>query len=170
MSKDMMRYDRLVENALRGVVIEALRLASAKGLPGDHHFYVTFRTDHPKVELSAEILARHPGEMTVVLEHKFWDLDVGDEVFSVTLSFSNVQERIVVPYEAITAFADPSVKFGLRFQALDIGPTAGAGLADVEVLENPAEATPTNLRKKKTKGVSSESPAEVVTLDSFRKK
>ncbi len=165
-----MRYDRLVESAMRGVVIEALRRAGNGGLPGDHHFYVTFRTDHPGTTVSDDIRSRYPEEMTIVLEHQFWDLDVGDTKFSVKLSFNGVQEHLVIPYEAITAFADPSVQFGLKFQSADVQPTSDDRDTPVEVLDRPTKARAAKTRKKKKGSVASDHPADVVTLDSFRKK
>jgi hypothetical protein len=117
MSEEGLRYDSMVENALRGVVRRALAYAAERGLPGDHHFYISFRTTHPGVDIPAALRARYPEEMTIVLQHQFWGLDVGEEAFGVTLSFSDVPERLTVPFAAITAFADPSVRFGLQFDA-----------------------------------------------------
>ena len=114
---DKLHYDRMMENALRGVVREALETAAATGLPGEHHFYVTFRTDYPEVDIPARLKQRHPDEMTIVLQHQFWDLKVEADRFGVTLSFDRVHERLIVPYAAITAFVDPSVQFGLQFPA-----------------------------------------------------
>src|SRR5260370_6026024 len=116
MTKDILRSDRMVETALRSVVREALSHAARHGLPGSHHFYITFRTGDPGVELPDFLRARFPQEMTIVLEHQFWDLSVTDEAFAVTLSFQNRPERLTIPLAAISAFADPSVKFGLQFQ------------------------------------------------------
>jgi hypothetical protein len=176
-----MRYDRMVEEALRGVVREALARTAKTGLVGNHHFYITFRTQSPGVALPDYLLARYPEEMTIVLEHQFWGLEVDDEKFAVTLSFSNKGERLVVPLAAITAFADPSVKFGLQFQEADAGAAAKDGpklkLAEGEP-ETPAEpaapaATPTPLAVPPPAPEKKSPPAgggEVVTLDQFRKK
>jgi uncharacterized protein len=117
MGEDGLRYDAMVETALRGVVRKALGYAAERGLPGDHHFYVSFRTTHPGVDIPAQLRARYPTEMTIVLQHQFWGLDVGEEAFAVTLSFSDVPERLTIPFAAISAFADPSVRFGLQFDA-----------------------------------------------------
>jgi len=155
MPDDELRYDRMVENALRGVVRQSLELTVARGLPGDHHFYITFRTDHPGVAIANHIRARHPDEMTIVLQHQFWDLEVGEDGFAVTLSFGGKSERLVIAFAAVTGFADPSAKFGLQFQTLtepddeDEAPERPA--ADAAM---PAEA----------------GDAKVVTLDAFRKK
>jgi hypothetical protein len=175
--KDIFRYDKMVETALRGVVREALERTAKTGLPGSHHFYVTFRTDAEGVEIPDSLRAKYPVEMTIVLEHQFWDLEVTDTEFSVTLSFSNRPERIRVPLAVITAFADPSVKFGLQFQ--ETAPDAPAGMAE-EAKKPPAE--PAKLRLAPTPETSpataddkpDEKPGkpggEVVTLDAFRKK
>ena len=116
MSKDWLRYDRMVEDALRGVVRRALNDVSASGLPGDHHFYLTFRTGEPGVQIAPALKSQYPKEMTIVLQHQFWGLEVGEEQFAVTLSFGGKHERLVVPYRSIVSFADPSVKFGLQFE------------------------------------------------------
>jgi len=108
-------YERMVEDALRGVLRQALRITQAQGLPGQHHFYITFETTHPGVNIAASLNALHPNEMTIVLQHQFWDLQVYEEYFEITLSFSGVQQHLVVPFAAVTAFADPHAKFGLQF-------------------------------------------------------
>jgi hypothetical protein len=114
--EDPLDYGRLVREALRDVPRQALRLAASEGLPGEHHFYITFRTSHPGVAVSPGLLARHPGEMTIVLQHQYWDLAVGEEAFSVTLRFGGAPERLHVPFAAVVAFADPAARFGLRFE------------------------------------------------------
>lgn len=152
--KDLIRYDKMVEAALRGVVREVLARAAASGLPGAHHFYITFRTTHPGATLPPSLMAQYPSEMTVVLENQFWDLDVQEHQFSVTLSFKTKPERLTVPFEAITSFADPAVKFGLQFQAAaDESATAAAA---AEAAEAPADM--------------SAKAGQVVALDAFRKK
>ncbi len=117
MTKDLIGYDVLVENGLRSVIREALRRVAADGWPGTHHAYITFRTDAPGVDVPDPLRARYPDELTIVLQHQFWDLEVEDDFFAVTLSFSKVGHRLVVPYSALTGYADPSVKFGLQFGA-----------------------------------------------------
>jgi hypothetical protein len=157
--KDVLRYDRMVELALRGVVREALAVVQSQGLPGAHHFYVTFRTRAAGVDIPDHLAERYPEEMTIVLEHQFWDLEVSEGAFSVTLSFNNKPERLTVPFGAITAFADPSVKFGLQFQITDeTAPPAKPGGGEKNEKE-----------KEKNKDAEAKS-GEVVTLDSFRKK
>jgi uncharacterized protein len=108
-------YSLLVREALLEVPRKALRQVAREGLPGEHHFYLSFRTDHPGVSVSPGLLARHPREMTIVIQHQYWDLAVGDEAFSVTLRFGGTPERLHVPFVALTAFADPTAEFGLRF-------------------------------------------------------
>lgn len=158
MAKNFMRYDLMVQKALQSVVREALSLAAKSGLPGEHHFYITFRTDHPGVEISPMLRSRYPQEMTIVLQHQFWDLEVSEEGFEIGLSFNRVSEHLRVPYAAIRSFFDPSVKFGLEFQV-----EPGTGEAGEEPAPLPArpEANETPEQAK---------PADVVSLDSFRKK
>ncbi len=112
------RYDKMVEAALRGVVKSALEEVIEKGLFDDHHFYITFRTDHAGVEIPDYLRERYPGEMTIVLQHQFYDLEVNDKRFTVMLKFNNVPERLQIPLTAITIFTDPSVNFALQFQPL----------------------------------------------------
>ncbi len=118
MADNELRYDRMVEDALRSVVSRALSYAAERGLSGDHHFYITFLTNHPGVVMPDHLRGHYPSEMTIVLQHQFWGLEVGPEAFGVTLSFANQPERLTVPYAAVSAFADPSVRFGLQF---DVG-------------------------------------------------
>ncbi len=113
---NLLRYDRMIEEALRGVVRRSLRIVANTGLPGSHHFYITFRTHADGVEIADYLQERYPQEMTIVLQYQFWALDVTDETFAVTLSFNDVHERLVIPFSAITAFADPAAKFALQFQ------------------------------------------------------
>lgn len=126
MTKDILRYDLMVQEALKGVVRKILIDAGRDGLPGEHHFYVTFRTTAPGVRLSQRLREKHPEEMTVVLQHQFWDLNVSDHSFEVGLSFSGVPERLLVPFDSITTFFDPSVQFGLKFETMDSGETPAA--------------------------------------------
>jgi uncharacterized protein len=119
MARDTLQYDKMVESALRGVVRQALIYVSKNGLPGNHHFYLTFRTDYPGVDISDSLRGQYPNDMTVVLQHQYWGLEVNDDHFVVNLSFSNMPERLQVPYAAMMSFVDPSVKFGLQFQPLD---------------------------------------------------
>lgn len=115
MAEDIIRYDVLVQEALRSVVRKVLAEAARAGLPGEHHFYIAFDTAAPGVRLSSRIRQKYPEEMTVVLQHQFWDFVVTDTQFEVTLSFGGVPERLVVPFTAVKGFFDPSVQFGLQF-------------------------------------------------------
>jgi hypothetical protein len=144
MPLDLIRYDILAQEALRGLVRNVLVDAAKKGLPGDHHFYITFDTRAEGVRVSPRLLEQYPEEMTIVLQHQFWDLKVTGETFEVGLSFGGVAERLLVPFEAITAFRDPSVQFQLQFETIDSAQDAGAEKA-------PAEATDDKLAKPKSK-------------------
>jgi hypothetical protein len=118
MPVDHIRYDILVQEALRGMVRGVLTDIAKKGLPGDHHFFITFDTNAEGAKLSDRLRAQYPEEMTVVLQHQFWDLKVTEEAFEVGLSFGGVAERLFVPFASIKAFADPSVQFTLQFESL----------------------------------------------------
>ena len=115
MAKDYIRYDLLAQEALRGVVRKVLSTAVQQGLPGEHHFYISIATTVPGVMLSQRLREQYPDEMTIILQHQFWDLDITDTEFSVTLSFGGSPERLTVPFAAIKGFFDPSVQFGLEF-------------------------------------------------------
>ena len=148
-------------------VMEFTRVAAEHGLPGEHHFYITFRPHHPDVAMSDHLKARHPDEMTIVLQHQFWDLDVGEDGFSVTLSFSGKPEKMVIPFSAVTGFADPSAKFGLQFQAIP----GDDDDDDMEIDEFDPQPHPTSADS----GDKPEPPpaggdGNVVALDKFRKK
>jgi uncharacterized protein len=112
--KDLIRYDLLVQEALKGVVRKVL-IDCKDGLPGEHHFYISFQTDFPGVRLSNRLREKYPQEMTIVLQHQFWDMNVTEHTFEVGLSFSGVPERLLIPFDALTGFFDPSVQFGLKF-------------------------------------------------------
>ena len=158
MSADRLQYERMVEDALRGVVRRALQEAAKRGLPGSHHFYITFRTDRSGVGIAEWLHARYPRDMTIVLEHQFWDLEVGEDAFSVTLTFNDKPERLTVPFAAIIGFADPSVKFGLQFE--------GRG----EPADAPKKTPAKEMEKEAPGGPPAEDGAAIVALDSFRKK
>lgn len=161
MIKDFLRYEEMIDAAYRGVVREALSLTAEHGLPGNHHFYLTFKTGADGVEIPDYLRSDYPDEMTIVLEHQFWDLAVTEDAVAVTLRFKNRPERLVIPFPAITAFADPSVKFGLRFQEGTAAVPAGAKPSQVSAKpDEPLDSEPAEGKK----------PAEVVALDAFRKK
>jgi hypothetical protein len=136
MSKDLIRYDLLVQDALKGVVRKVLADAAKDGLPGEHHFYISFRTDFPGVRISPRLREKYPEDMTIVLQHQFWDLILTDNSLEVGLSFSGVPERLFVPYDAVTGFFDPSVQFGLKFEIQDKAADDGTGRD-----EKPAKGT-----------------------------
>jgi len=161
-----MHYKQLMDRALRGVVREALVRVAKSGLPGSHHLYITFRTRAPGVDLADRLKERFPDDMTIVLQHQFWGLDVQDDHFEVTLSFNKLQERLVIPYAAITSFVDPSVQFGLQFVPAVAPPSRGAKL-DGAAEAKPAAALAAEA-KADAKGKAKS--GEVVTLDAFRKK
>jgi hypothetical protein len=118
-------YETLAQDAMRGVVRTVLSQAAKSGLPGDHHFYISFDTAASGVVLSKRLKDKYPHEMTIVLQHRFWDLSVQDEGFEVKLTFDGIPERLVVPFAAIRVFFDPSVRYGLQFEDLDVEPEAG---------------------------------------------
>jgi hypothetical protein len=159
-------YPTMIDDAMRGVVRKALEQVQAEGqLPGEHHFFITFDTNFPGVKISPVLKKKYPKEMTIVLQHQFWDLATEDDFFTVTLSFNQRPERLVIPYSAMTAFADPSIKFGLQFH-----------LADDEFDEEDFEDSLTfddhsagNDEDKSAEGKDERPVAEVISLDTFRK-
>jgi hypothetical protein len=171
MATDHIRYDVLARDALRGVLRRVLADAAEHGLPGEHHFFITFISTAEGVKLSPRLLAQYPEEMTVILQHQFWDLAVTEDRFEVGLSFGGIPERLVVPFNAIKSFFDPSVKFGLQFEAADAIPeTPPAGLPAVSApsaLPVPASAAKAEAGPEPAKPGEG---AEVVRLDRFRKK
>ncbi len=162
--EDILRYDRMVEQALRGVVRQAVKevIDSKNKLPGNHNFYITFMTDYPGVEIPDYLRERYPGEMTIVLQYQFYDLFVDPDKMGVTLSFNNVLERLQIPLGAITIFADPSVNFALQFQPLN-----EEGPDDFDPEEELPDETGDEEKAPKKSGSKS---GEVVSLDQFRKK
>ena len=165
MATDHIRYDVLARDALRGVLRSVLTDAAEHGLPGDHHFFITFLSTAEGVKLSPRLLAQYPEEMTVILQHQFWDLTVTEDRFEVGLSFGGVAERLVVPFNSIKSFFDPSVQFGLQFEPVD---TPAASLPAIAAPAAPTVPTPA-VENKDEPAKPSEG-AEVVRLDRFRKK
>src|SRR5829696_7285476 len=161
MAQDLYQYEKMIERALRGVVREALEQAAREGLRGKHHFFIGFATGMPGVDIPDTLRARYPQDMTIVLQHQYWDLEVGEEGFAVTLSFQKQLERLKVPYAAVRSFADPSVNFALEFEIPEQPqPAKAAGVpAPIAAQPQPVE-TP----------APDKTGAEVVTLDSFRKR
>jgi hypothetical protein len=172
MATDHIRYDVLARDALRGVLRRVLADAAEHGLPGEHHFFITFISTAEGVKLSPRLLAQYPEEMTVILQHQFWDLVVTDDRFEVGLSFGGIPERLVVPFSAIKSFFDPSVQFGLQFdpsEAVAEAPAANLPAAPVPSALTVPSPTPSPVPEKQDEPAKTEG-AEVVRLDRFRKK
>jgi hypothetical protein len=166
MATDHIRYDVLARDALRGVLRRVLTDAAEHGLPGDHHFFITFVSTAAGVKLSPRLLAQYPEEMTVILQHQFWDMVVTEERFEVGLSFGGIPERLVIPFSAIKSFFDPSVQFGLQFETSDAP-------ADTDSPAEPLPATsalPAPPKEAPEEPAKPTEGAEVVRLDRFRKK
>jgi hypothetical protein len=197
MSTDLIRYDLLVQDALKGVVRRVLGDAVRDGLPGEHHFYISFRTDHGGVRLSQRLRERYPQEMTIVLQHQYENLTVTEQGFEVGLSFSGVPERLKVPFDALSGFFDPSVQFGLKFEASEAPANESEGEPAPKALVPALKTSVPKLGPRKLEGAEPRRPAaktpakkpaaesaaadkpgaapadggaEVVSLDSFRKK
>lgn len=164
MATDHIRYDVLARDALRGVLRRVLADAAEHGLPGEHHFFITFQSTAEGVKLSPRLLAQYPEEMTVILQHQFWDLVVTEDRFEVGLSFGGIPERLVVPFTAIKSFFDPSVQFGLQFEPSDATAEAPATPAPASSALPAPPAETAGEPAKPGEG------AEVVRLDRFRKK
>ncbi len=178
MPEDHIRYDILTQAALRGVVRTVLADVAKKGLPGEHHFKITFVTTAPSVRLSERMRVQYPRTMTIILQHQFWDLTVRDEAFDVGLSFGGIPERLTVPFEAVTAFFDPAVQFGFQFETVETGTGDAEDIATrtpVKSARPPshpaqlkkADALPAPEAKEETPDGGT---GEVVSLDRFRKK
>jgi hypothetical protein len=168
MATDHIRYDVLARDALRGVLRRVLADAAEHGLPGEHHFFITFLSTAEGVKLSARLLAQYPEEMTVILQHQFWDLVVTEDRFEVGLSFGGVPERLAVPFNAIKSFFDPSVQFGLQFEPSDAAAELPA--TNLPVPAPSALAAPAPSAENQDQPAKPGEGAEVVRLDRFRKK
>jgi hypothetical protein len=156
--ESLLPYEKWIEQALRHVVAQAIEHVAVEGLPGGHHFYITFRTGHPGVELPQRVKAQYPQEMTIVLQHQFWDLGFNHETQSIQvgLSFGGVPSKLVIPLDAIVEFADPHIRYGLRFQAADSSAS--------ETPPPPAPEEPEAADEKDTE------VGQVVSLDAFRRR
>jgi hypothetical protein len=167
MSQDLIRYDILLQEAMRGVVRKVMGEVARTGLPGNHHFFITFVTGAPGVRISSRLREKYPEQMTIVVQHQYWDLEVSDSHFEIGLSFGDVPERLSIPFLAVRGFYDPSVSFELEIDD------------KLEPDAKPAETAPTSLiapEKAKTKleavkaaPEGKKTAADVVSLDSFRK-
>ncbi|MBO6815986.1 MAG: hypothetical protein JJ891_14095 [Rhizobiaceae bacterium] len=192
--EDLIRYDILTQDALRNVIRKVLEEVATTGLPGEHHFFITFRTDHPGVRLSARMRERYPEEMTIVIQHSFWDLTVSENHFEIDLSFDDILERLRIPFASLRGFFDPHVKFGVQFDS-EYLEAANVEAGDIEELLDEEDSsnlpalsksremarTAEKASKEKpgkekepetseTDGEDAPESAEVVSLDSFRKK
>ena len=190
MSEDLLRYDILIQDALRGAVKKILAEVGRTGLPGDHHFYIAFETTAPGVKISQRLKERYPQEMTIVLQHQFWDLAIGEHAFEVGLSFGGVPEKLLVPFSAIKGFFDPSVQFALEFDPgktaeelpedlleaveelakAEQGTTEKLMTADNKQDDVPAVEAEKKAKKPDQDTEDSDGGGEVVSLDAFRKK
>lgn len=187
MAEDLIRYDILAQDALRGVLRKVLSEVAKTGLPGEHHFYITFATKAPGVRISTRLINQYPEDMTIVLQHQFWDLTVTEHAVEVGLSFNGVPERLLIPFSAVKAFVDPSVQFALQFEpATDAAaaetveePAAPEAQQSDTAPDNKIVPAPAAAKEKKSQSESTETEpskertgteAEVVSLDAFRKK
>ncbi|OYR13639.1 SspB family protein [Brucella grignonensis] len=194
MVQDLIRYDILAQEALRGVIRKVLAEVAATGLPGNHHFFITFLTGAPGVRISSRLKEKYPEQMTVVLQHQFWDMLVTDQLFEIGLSFGDVPEKLTIPFAAIRGFYDPSVNFELEFDVSVVQPTSdndeGSNISSIELISSedaPAKSQKSKSRPRKTAAekedaaakdkeatdgeeTESKPSADVVSLDSFRKK
>ena len=165
MTEDLIDFAKLIDGALRGVLRRALECATDTSLPGLHKFYITFETKKPGVSISSALAAQYPEEMTIVLEHQFWDLNITEDAFSVILSFSGKREQLFIPFNAVSAFVDPSVKFGLQFS-----PTEGARIAGSSSGSNQLQETIEDEETKNSDTNGGTKDRTIVALDSYRKK
>ncbi|KAA0972605.1 hypothetical protein FPY71_05890 [Aureimonas fodinaquatilis] len=186
MSQDLIRYDILAQDALRGVIRKVLHEVVKTGLPGEHHFFVTFLTSAPGVRISSRLREKYPELMTIVIQHQYWDLSVNDTAFEIGLSFSDIPERLLIPFNAIRGFYDPAVNFELEFDVREVeaaneqpdgasvasiadAPARPAPVASVDADEPPS--TDEDDADDGADEAAEEKPsADVVSLDAFRKK
>ena len=169
MATDHIRYDVLARDALRGVLRRVLADAAEHGLPGEHHFFITFLSTAEGVKLPPRLLAQHPEEMTIILQHQFWDLVVSEDRFEVGLSFGGIPERLVVPFNSIKSFLDPSVQFGMQFETSD-APSEVAAKNLPAAPASPAPPAAAASPEPESEPAKPGEGAEVVRLDRFRKK
>ncbi len=182
MADDQIRYDILAQDALRGVVRKVLSEVARTGLPGEHHFYISFRTHAPGVRISSRMLEKYPEEMTIVLQHQYWELKVDEHAFEVGLSFGGVPERLFVPFTAVKGFVDPSVQFALQFEPVPTDAVADAAtIAEAEqepeipailqrTADGPSEPQRDQKPAKPAKADDADKSADIVSIDAFRKK
>lgn len=180
MTHETIDYPGMIDSAMRGVVREALIHIDKFGLPGDHHFFISFQTNYPGVSISPQLKSRYPEEITIVIQHQFWDLKITDKQFSIMLSFNNIPEKLVVPFDALTAFADPSIKFGLQFHGKrPVTTTSSSGSFDKEEPVSCPATGRTGNEKPPMAAFEEDAPTEetsaandekVVSMEAFRKR
>jgi hypothetical protein len=158
MTEDMINYPMMIDAAMRGMVRDILKRVQTEGLPGEHHFFISYSTSHPGVKMSEQLRTKYPTDITIVMQHQFWDFKVEDSQFHITLSFGGAPEKLTVPFAALTAFADPSIKFGLQFQAIAVDDDFIPSIGETDEAEGAADDNVDD-------GV-----AEIISLDAFRKK
>lgn len=174
MTKETIDYPSLIDSAMRSVVREALVHVDKFGLPGEHHFFISFQTTYPGVSISPQLKARYPEEITIVVQHQFWDLKIEKDRFSIMLSFNNIPEKLTVPFDALTAFADPSIKFGLQFHgkrpanANDVEEAVACPATGRTPNEKPSMAAFEEDAPSKTDEAANDE--KVVSLEAFRKR
>jgi hypothetical protein len=173
----LLPYEKWIEQALRHVVAQAIEHVAVHGLPGGHHFYITFRTNHPGVEIPQRIRVQYPAEMTIVLQHQFWDLAFNQDIqaIQVGLSFGGIPCKLVIPLDAVVEFADPHIRYGLRFQPAEAVPGAASGTEPAPTeAEKPDSAEPSPPGQAPTEPAATEpapaEPGQVVSLDAFRRR
>ena len=194
MVQDLIRYDILAQEALRGVIRKVLAEVATTGLPGNHHFFITFLTGAPGVRISSRLKEKYPEQMTVVLQHQYWDMLVTDQLFEIGLSFGDVPEKLTIPFSAIRGFYDPSVNFELEFDVSVVQPASdndeGGNISSIELISSDETSAKPQKPKSKPRKTATEKEdaaakhkdatdgededpkpsADVVSLDSFRKK
>ncbi len=170
MPEDLMRYDQLAQNALRGVVRDALRRVEKSGLPGEHHFYIAFNTKSPGVDIGERMAQRYPREMTIVIQHQYENLVVREDRFEVELSFDNIPEKLVIPFSAVKGFLDPAVQFGLQFEVVNVESTTESDKKTVKPTVTKLKSVDDEPESVETGPTDDKEAPKVVSLDSFRKK
>lgn len=168
MPEDQIHYPALIDQAMRGVVREVLRQVQTGGLPGSHHFYISFSSSHSGVKMSDQLRTKYPKDITIVLQHQFWDFKVEDRQFHVTLSFGGMPEKLTVPFAALTAFADPSIKFGLQFQQPEVSAASVPDSANSDVVTASHKKSSLPAISDEEEPIADED--KIISLDSFRKK
>ena len=182
MTQETIDYPGMIDTAMRGVVREALIHVDKFGLPNEHHFFISFQTNYPGVSISPQLKSRYPEEITIVVQHQFWDLKITEKQFSIMLSFNNIPEKLVVPFDALTAFADPSIKFGLQFHGKRVASASNSSHSGHGDAEEPVSCPATGRiphEKPSMAAFEEDAPSEdtkaandekVISLESFRKR